>query len=244
MKRSAPEFRFVWAQARGTVHTHWRTQVKERAIRTDFSHKLHWYWHRLVTSNPSLTEHSSCNQDCPNSDNEDLGKKEWNSMLFMTATFFQGWQHRLRPKLRLGLLVCFLSSFMSQPLICYEFNYTRSTANKLTQPTTTDTTINFTSNQPMEYKTAAYRLHISRMHSMPLTPGRKQKEWATIQIIAQTKPSNAIKTNKLSNTECVTENGRFWNGCYGAGRGDRDLDRRQLNSPDSAISVSVMLHGH
>ena len=45
--------------------------------------------------------------------------------------------------------------------------------------------INFTSNQPMEHKTAAYRCHVCRIYSMPLTPSRKQKEWATIQVIAQ-----------------------------------------------------------
>ena len=38
----------------------------------------------------------------------------------------------------------------------------------------------------MEHKTAAYRYHsISRMHSIPLTPSRKLKEWTTIQVIAQ-----------------------------------------------------------
>ena len=53
------------------------------------------------------------------------------------------------------------------------------------KPTTTDTTINFTSNQSMEYRTAAYRYNISRMHSIPLTSSRKQKEWTTMQAIAQ-----------------------------------------------------------
>jgi hypothetical protein len=35
-------------------------------------------------------------------------------------------------------------------------------------------------------------------------------------------------------------NGRFWNGCYGAGRGGRSLGRGQLNSSGHAISVAVM----
>ena len=37
----------------------------------------------------------------------------------------------------------------------------------------------------MEHKVTAYRHHISRIHSLPLTPHRKLKEWATIQLIAQ-----------------------------------------------------------
>jgi hypothetical protein len=35
------------------------------------------------------------------------------------------------------------------------------------KPTTTDTTINFHSNHPIEHKTAAFRFHISRMHNLP-----------------------------------------------------------------------------
>ena len=37
------------------------------------------------------------------------------------------------------------------------------------KPTTMNTTINYTSNHPKEHKTAAYRYHITRMHSLPLT---------------------------------------------------------------------------
>jgi len=53
------------------------------------------------------------------------------------------------------------------------------------KPTTTDTTINFLSNHPMEHKIATYRHHITRMHSLPLTLKRKQTEWTLIQLIAQ-----------------------------------------------------------
>ena len=53
------------------------------------------------------------------------------------------------------------------------------------KPTTTDTTINFASNHPMEHKIAACRHHITRMHSLPLTPEWKQTEWALIQSRAQ-----------------------------------------------------------
>ena len=48
------------------------------------------------------------------------------------------------------------------------------------KPTTTDTMIYFLSNHPMEHKLAAYRYHITRMHSLPLTPERKQTEWTLI----------------------------------------------------------------
>ena len=63
------------------------------------------------------------------------------------------------------------------------------------KPTTTDTTIHYTSNHPMEHKTAAYRYYLSRMHSLPLNPNEKQKEWNTIQTIAKNKgfPTNFIK---------------------------------------------------
>jgi hypothetical protein len=53
------------------------------------------------------------------------------------------------------------------------------------KPTTTETTINFFSNHPKEYKSAAFRYDITRMHSLPLTPERKEKELELIQQIAQ-----------------------------------------------------------
>jgi len=53
------------------------------------------------------------------------------------------------------------------------------------KPTTTDTTINFLSNHPIEQKTAAFRFHITRMHSLPLNPDKKQTEWKIIQSIAK-----------------------------------------------------------
>jgi len=53
------------------------------------------------------------------------------------------------------------------------------------KPTATDTTINFLSNHPIEQKTAAYRYHITRMHSLPLDRDKKRKEWKTIQTIAK-----------------------------------------------------------
>ena len=53
------------------------------------------------------------------------------------------------------------------------------------KPTTTDTTINFLSNHPMEHKVAAFSHNITRMHSLPLIPKKKQKEWKLLQLIAQ-----------------------------------------------------------
>ena len=41
------------------------------------------------------------------------------------------------------------------------------------KPTYTDTTINFHSNHPIEQKTAAFRFHITQMHSLPLDPDKK-----------------------------------------------------------------------
>jgi len=51
--------------------------------------------------------------------------------------------------------------------------------------TTTDTTINFLSDQPIEHKMAAFKFHISRMHSLPLDPDKKQTEWEIIQSVAK-----------------------------------------------------------
>jgi hypothetical protein len=53
------------------------------------------------------------------------------------------------------------------------------------KPTSTDKTINFHSSHPIEQKMAAFRFHITRMHSLPLDPNKKQKEWKTIQSIAK-----------------------------------------------------------
>ena len=52
------------------------------------------------------------------------------------------------------------------------------------KPTTTDTTINYTSNHPTEHKMAAYRYMVNRMLTLPLTTERKNNEWQTILRIA------------------------------------------------------------
>jgi len=43
------------------------------------------------------------------------------------------------------------------------------------KPTTTDTAINLFSNHPIEQKMAAYRYHITRMHSLPLDADKNKK---------------------------------------------------------------------
>ena len=37
----------------------------------------------------------------------------------------------------------------------------------------------------MEQKMAAFRFHITRMHTVPLDSDKKKKEWDTIQLIAK-----------------------------------------------------------
>ena len=59
----------------------------------------------------------------------------------------------------------------------------------------TDTTINFLSNHPTEYKIAAYQYHINRMQSLPLTKERQQTEWKTIQAMAQNNFLEKLVTN-------------------------------------------------
>ena len=53
------------------------------------------------------------------------------------------------------------------------------------KPTITDTTFNSPSNHPIEHKMAAFRYHMSRMHSLLLAPKNKQEEWELIQLIAR-----------------------------------------------------------
>jgi len=53
------------------------------------------------------------------------------------------------------------------------------------KPTTTDKTINYTSNQPNEHKMAAYRYMTNRMTSLHLTADRKETERQKILSIAE-----------------------------------------------------------
>jgi len=60
------------------------------------------------------------------------------------------------------------------------------------KPTTTDTTIKYLSNHPMEHKLAAYRYHINRMFSLPLTKEREINECKPTQTIAYNFPSKLL----------------------------------------------------
>ena len=53
------------------------------------------------------------------------------------------------------------------------------------KPSTTDTTIHFTSIHPNEHKLAAYRCHIERMLNLPLKTVQQEREWLIILHIAQ-----------------------------------------------------------
>ena len=53
------------------------------------------------------------------------------------------------------------------------------------KPTTTNTTINYFSNHPLEKKLAAYRYYIERMFKFPLSKEKQLNEWTTILDIAR-----------------------------------------------------------
>ena len=53
------------------------------------------------------------------------------------------------------------------------------------KPTTTDTSLNFLSNHPLEHKLAAYRFHIERMFSLPLSDQQQRHEWMYIKLMAR-----------------------------------------------------------
>jgi hypothetical protein len=73
------------------------------------------------------------------------------------------------------------------------------------KPTTTDTTIHYKSNHPIQYKMAAYRFMINRLHSLPLLQEHRDQEMNTIIQIAKQNEypiklierlDNQIKTKK------------------------------------------------
>jgi hypothetical protein len=53
------------------------------------------------------------------------------------------------------------------------------------KPTTTDTTMHFTSIHTNEHKLAVYRYHVERMFNLPLKTVQQKREWSTILHIAQ-----------------------------------------------------------
>jgi hypothetical protein len=63
--------------------------------------------------------------------------------------------------------------------------------------TTTDTTISYLPNHPMEQKLAAYRYYIERMIRLPLSHTRQLREWETILHIATSNNFPAALLHKL-----------------------------------------------
>jgi len=63
------------------------------------------------------------------------------------------------------------------------------------KPTSTDTTINFLSNHPLEHKMAAYRYLIHRLYTLPLCKEQQDREW---QFITHMAHSNNIPQTFLS----------------------------------------------
>ena len=54
------------------------------------------------------------------------------------------------------------------------------------KPTSTDTTIHFSSNHPHEHKIAAFRHYTHKMITLLITEKSKQEEWKTILTIVKT----------------------------------------------------------
>jgi hypothetical protein len=66
------------------------------------------------------------------------------------------------------------------------------------KPTKTDTTVQFTSNYPLEHKLTAYNFYMNRMTTLPIMEQAKQKEWDVIHTVAKTNgfPVQIIHTSK------------------------------------------------
>jgi len=81
------------------------------------------------------------------------------------------------------------------------------------KPTTTDTTINYTSNHPTEHKMAAYRYLINRMLSLPLSTERRMAEWRKIRTIANNNKFPIHHIAKLrAQIQCKTQMNKTNNG--------------------------------
>jgi len=67
------------------------------------------------------------------------------------------------------------------------------------KPTTTDTTINYISNHPMEHKLAAFRYYINRMITFPLNEENRNNEWKIIRNIPHNNNFPRNRINELKN---------------------------------------------
>jgi hypothetical protein len=63
-------------------------------------------------------------------------------------------------------------------------------------PTSTDTTIHFSSNHPYEHKVAAFNYYVNRMLTLPITKQSKQQEWKTILTTVR---NNGFPTHTIHN---------------------------------------------
>jgi hypothetical protein len=70
------------------------------------------------------------------------------------------------------------------------------------KPTTTDTTINFTSNHPTVHKMAVYLYTINRMRTLPLTAERRNNEW---QKILTTADNNQYPLHLITKLKAQTQ---------------------------------------
>jgi hypothetical protein len=73
--------------------------------------------------------------------------------------------------------------------------------------TSTDSTIHYTSNHPIEQKMAAFRYYINRLLTLPLTQEGKNKEWAEILYMAKSNGFPEDKITKLK-TQLTTKAGK------------------------------------
>jgi len=83
--------------------------------------------------------------------------------------------------------ICFMDLSITRKPTCLEIGIYR-------KPTSTDTTINFLSNHPLEHKLAAYQFLIRRMLILPLREEQRQEEW---KYILQTSYNNNLPVNLL-----------------------------------------------
>jgi hypothetical protein len=67
------------------------------------------------------------------------------------------------------------------------------------KPTTTNSTINYISNHPMEHKLAAFRYYINRMITFPLNEGNRNSEWNIIRNIAHKNNFPCNRINEFKN---------------------------------------------
>jgi hypothetical protein len=74
------------------------------------------------------------------------------------------------------------------------------------KPTTTDTTIHYTSNHPTEHKLAAFRYMVNRSNNLPFKPEVKQQQENTIWHIANNDGYPVRLIQKLQQKITVTEN--------------------------------------